>query len=59
MSAQRCSKEADAVQDSQEIDLEGRLVMPGIIDLHTHMRDPGLTHKEDFIPARAPVQKAA
>ena len=30
------------------VDLEGRLVMPGIIDLHTHMRDPGLTHKEDF-----------
>ena len=47
VSAQRCPKEVDAVQDSQEIDLEGRLVMPGIIDLHTHMRDPGLTHKED------------
>ncbi|WP_428770134.1 dihydroorotase family protein [Treponema sp. HNW] len=33
---------------AREIDLEGKILMPGIIDLHTHMRDPGLTHKEDF-----------
>ena len=32
----------------REIDLEGKILMPGIIDLHTHMRDPGLTYKEDF-----------
>lgn len=30
------------------IDIGGKLIMPGIIDLHTHMREPGLTHKEDF-----------
>lgn len=48
MSDQHCPKAVHALQDSQEIDLEGRLVMPGIIDLHTHMREPGLTHKEDF-----------
>lgn len=30
------------------IDIGGKLIMPGIMDLHTHMRDPGLTHKEDF-----------
>ena len=35
LSAQHCIKEVDAVQDLQEIDLEGRLVMPGIIDLPT------------------------
>lgn len=30
------------------IDAEGNYVISGVIDPHTHMRDPGLTHKEDF-----------
>jgi len=29
-------------------DCGGFYVLPGIIDAHTHMRTPGLTHKEDF-----------
>ena len=28
------------------IDAKGCYVMPGFIDLHVHLRDPGLTHKE-------------
>ncbi|WP_319371808.1 dihydroorotase family protein [uncultured Ilyobacter sp.] len=28
------------------LDLEGRYLIPGVIDVHVHMRDPGLTHKE-------------
>lgn len=35
-------KEADRV-----IDARGCYVMPGLIDLHVHLRDPGLTYKED------------
>lgn len=27
---------------------EGYVLMPSFIDLHTHLRDPGLTHKEDL-----------
>lgn len=30
------------------IDATGLLLMPGVIDDHVHMRDPGLTHKADM-----------
>jgi dihydroorotase-like cyclic amidohydrolase len=30
------------------IDAKRMHVFPGFIDCHTHLRDPGLTHKEDF-----------
>lgn len=30
------------------VDVSGKLLLPGIIDLHAHTRDPGYTHKEDF-----------
>ncbi len=30
------------------IDCKGLHVLPGVIDSHTHMREPGLTHKEDL-----------
>ncbi len=31
------------------IDAGSRLLFPGFIDSHVHMRDPGATHKEDFL----------
>ena len=35
-------------QPDKVIDAKGCYVMPGLIDLHVHLRDPGLTHKEDI-----------
>jgi dihydroorotase (multifunctional complex type) len=32
----------------ETLDARGLHVLPGLIDLHVHFRDPGLTHKEDF-----------
>lgn len=32
--------------ETKRISAEGLWVLPGLIDLHVHLRDPGLTHKE-------------
>ena len=40
------------------IDVEGKLVMPGVIDVHTHMREPGVTYKEDFTTGSRACVKA-
>lgn len=40
---------SDEMLDSERtIDAKGMLVMPGFIDPHTHLNDPGLTESEDF-----------
>lgn len=31
------------------IDAKNKIVLPGLIDSHVHFREPGLTHKEDFL----------
>lgn len=39
----------DALPDGERIiDVEGKHILPGLIDAHVHFRDPGMTHKEDF-----------
>ncbi len=42
--SEEINKAADKI-----IEAGGKWVTPGFIDLHTHLRDPGLTHKETII----------
>lgn len=30
------------------VNVKNKLILPGLIDSHVHLRDPGLTYKEDF-----------
>jgi len=34
---------------AETIDASGRYVVPGLIDMHVHLRDPGLEYKEDIV----------
>lgn len=35
-------------EKAEEIDLNGQFVVPGLVDVHVHFRDPGFTYKEDI-----------
>jgi dihydroorotase len=35
-------------RDGRVIDCAGRWVLPGLVDIHTHMREPGYEYKEDI-----------
>ena len=35
--------------ECKTIDAEGLYVIPGLVDMHVHLRDPGQTQKEDII----------
>ncbi|MBQ8166253.1 MAG: dihydroorotase, partial [Lachnospiraceae bacterium] len=43
--------------DEDIIDASGKYIMPGFIDLHVHLRDPGLTYKEDIATGTAAAAK--
>lgn len=40
-------KDLDA-QGAEIIDADGKIVTPGLVDIHVHLRDPGLEYKEDI-----------
>ncbi|MFF2372321.1 dihydroorotase family protein [Agromyces sp. NPDC058110] len=38
-----------AVDAARTIDASGRLVLPGMVDVHVHTREPGYEHKDDIL----------
>ncbi|OYD09110.1 allantoinase AllB [Paludifilum halophilum] len=42
------TSDADGFAADRVIDVDGKLVVPGCIDPHTHFMDPGFTHRETF-----------
>lgn len=40
------SAEADAPSTLRIHDLRGKIIVPGLIDMHTHLREPGFEYKE-------------
>jgi dihydroorotase len=38
----------ERVEARRVLDVSGCLLLPGLVDVHAHLREPGLTHKEDF-----------
>lgn len=52
-------KIADVIEESADtvIDAEGKVVLPGFVDLHAHLRDPGQNHKEDIVTGTAAAAK--
>ena len=38
----------ETVEAGKIVDATGKMIMPGFVDAHVHLREPGFTHKEDF-----------
>ncbi len=49
----KVAKEANLPKASAKLNLEGNLVLPGLIDSHVHLRDQQLAYKEDFFTGTA------
>jgi dihydroorotase len=49
----KIAKDTNLPSASKKMDLEGLLVLPGLIDAHVHLRDQKLEYKEDFFTGTA------
>ncbi|NWG11781.1 dihydroorotase family protein [Candidatus Bathyarchaeota archaeon] len=49
----KIGKEANMPKASSKLDLKNLLVLPGLIDVHAHLRDEGKAYKEDFTSGTA------
>ena len=44
---------AEAPAGAERLDVRGKVVCPGLIDLHVHLREPGQTAKENIASGTA------
>lgn len=44
----KVAKEANLPSASEKMNLNGMLVLPGVVDVHAHLRNQELSYKEDF-----------
>ncbi len=49
----KIAKKTNLPKASFKMDLNGLLVLPGLIDSHVHLRDQGYAYKEDFVTGTA------
>ena len=49
----KIGKEQNMPKTQTKIDLNNLLILPGLIDVHVHLRDEGKAHKEDFYSGTA------
>ncbi len=47
----------ELTEGAQVIDAAGKVVAPGLVDVHVHFRDPGFTYKEDIHTGAAAAAK--
>lgn len=47
----------ELTEGAQVIDVAGKVVAPGLVDVHVHFRDPGFTYKEDIHTGAAAAAK--
>ncbi len=44
----KISNIAENLTGEKEYDYQGKIITPGFVDVHVHLREPGQTHKEDI-----------
>ncbi len=44
----KIAKTAKNINGEVEYDLKNKIITPGFVDVHVHLREPGFTHKEDI-----------
>ena len=45
----RIAEIGSGLSGDEILDASGLVVAPGLVDMHVHLRDPGLTYKEDIL----------